>query len=75
MAEKEIWVSPHGDGQWQVKHAGVERAMHVVPTQEEAVRLGQEEAARERIELIVQSHTGEIEWRSSFGHDPYPPEG
>ena len=72
--QKQVWVSPDGDG-WKVKSAGADKAYRHTDTKAEAVALGHDVAANNRAELMVQNKDGEIGWRNSYGNDPYPPKG
>jgi hypothetical protein len=70
MAERrDIHVVPNGDG-WAVKRENQERAISTHATQAEAEEAARPIAQREKVELFVHSHTGQIRDRSTYGHDP-----
>ena len=74
MTAKQVWVSPSNNG-WKVQSANTGRAAARVDTKAEAVDLAREIAINKKAELIVQNLDGEIGWRNSYGHDPFPPRG
>lgn len=67
-------VVPH-DGDWAIRGEGNERLTGIFPTQGDAVERGREIAIQQNSELIVLGRDGQIRWRNSYGHDPYPPRG
>jgi hypothetical protein len=73
MSKKPISIGPHGDGRWQVKKHGADRASSVHETKEEADRVGRDQARREGVELFIHGRDGKIQDRDSFGNDPCPP--
>jgi hypothetical protein len=73
MAKKNVHVSPHPDGGWQVKRDGAQRASSRHRTQSEAAEIGRETARREHGELFIHRPDGTIRDRDSYGNDPFPP--
>jgi hypothetical protein len=74
MSAKQVWVSPTDEG-WKVKSANANKAAAIVETKAEAVVLARGIAINKGAELIVQNLDGQIGWRNSHGHDPFPPRG
>jgi Uncharacterized protein conserved in bacteria (DUF2188) len=75
MADKRpVHVVPHGDD-WATKREGNSRASRVYDTQAEATAAGKATARRDETEFLLHNKQGEIRDRSSYGNDPYPPEG
>ena len=67
-------VVPDGD-KWAVKGEGNEKYTNLYDTKREAVERATEIAKNKEAELIVHSQDGEIEYRNSYGNDPFPPKG
>lgn len=67
-------VVPRGD-RWAVVTEGGSRAGSLHDTQREAIEAGRRGAMRDRSELFIHRPNGQIRERSSYGNDPYPPEG
>lgn len=74
MSKKNQHVVPRGDS-WAVQGAGNNRATRVVDTQRQAIRIATEIAENQQSELIVHGQDGKINWRNSYGNDPFPPKG
>lgn len=74
MSKRNQHVVPHPQG-WAVKGEGASKATSVHPTQAQATQAGSEIARNQGTELLIHRGNGQIRARSSFGHDPYPPEG
>lgn len=68
-------VTPHPNGGWQVIGAGNTKATVRTDTQEQAIEVAREIAKNQESELFIHRKNGQIRERSSFGNDPYPPEG
>jgi hypothetical protein len=67
---KDVFVGPHkGDGKWQVKREGNERASVVKETQKAAIKIGREYARQEGSELVVQNRKGQIREKDSHGDE------
>ena len=67
---RDYWVSPREDGSWEVKRAGAKRASAVLGTQREAERRAGQLAEKSGGERIMQSKSGKIRSKDSFGNDP-----
>lgn len=72
---RDVHITPHQDGGWQIKIAGNEQAFRVVDTQQLAIRIGRARAKLERAELVIHGKDGRIRQKDSYGNDPYPPKG
>ncbi|WP_173390614.1 DUF2188 domain-containing protein [Actinomadura litoris] len=74
MTDRKVyWVVPH-DSKWQVKHSRRVLFEHVLKAV--AVAEGRRVAkANAPSQLKVMREDGTIEFESTYGHDPYPPEG
>lgn len=68
------WVVRHGDG-WAVRGEGSKKATSTHRTQADAIDAGREIAQNQKSELFIQGRDGKIRDRSSYGSDPFPPEG
>lgn len=68
-------VTPHPNGGWQVIGAGNTKATVRTDTQKQAIGVAREIAKNQESELFIHGKNGQIRERSSFGNDPYPPEG
>jgi hypothetical protein len=67
-------VVPRG-GQWAVRGAGNRKDTRLFDTQSEAITHGREIARRQKSELVIHGVDGRIREKSSYGRDPFPPEG
>lgn len=67
---KQLWVMPHPEGGWQLKHAGKERAALIVGTKEEAVVKARPMAINGKDELIITDKHHKIRQKDSEGNDP-----
>lgn len=72
MTKKDIHVVPHKEG-WATKKEGAQRAGAVVDTQKAAIERAQEQAKRERVEVVIHRKDGTIRDSDSYGNDPRPP--
>ena len=68
-------VTPHPNGGWQVIGAGNTKATVRTDTQKQAIEVARVIAKNQESELFIHGKNGQIRERSSFGNDPYPPEG
>ncbi|MFP7493992.1 DUF2188 domain-containing protein [Terribacillus saccharophilus] len=68
-------TTPHGNGKWQVKKEGAERASGLFDTQKEATEQGKRLAKKNKGEHFLHGRDGEIRDRASYGNDPFPPKG
>ena len=67
-------VVPNRRG-WSVRSSGSKRASHNFPTRQEAIDVAWKKAKRLGTEVYIHGRDGRIRERSSFGRDPYPPNG
>ena len=71
---KKVFVSPNKD-LWKVKTVGTRKAAGLYNNKAEAVAKAIEVAKNKKAELFVQKGNGEIQFRNSYGNDPFPPKG
>lgn len=71
---KNQWVTTRGD-KWAHMGEGNTRATGIYDTQKEAIAAGKAAARKQESELIIQGRDSKIRDKSSYGNDPYPPEG
>ena len=74
MSKKNYHVVPK-QGEWAVKGEGNSRYTRVVDTQREAIEIAREHARNQESELVIHRPNGQIREKSSYGNDPFPPEG
>lgn len=72
---KQIHVTPHPNGGWQVKKAGASRASSLHPTQTSAAAKGRSQSRASGGELVIHRPNGQIRAKDSHGKDAYPPKG
>ena len=72
---KNIHVTPHPDGGWQVKTEGNERATARTTTQQEAINIARPISQNRGVELVIHRPDGRIREKDSHGRDPFPPKG
>lgn len=72
---KKQHVTPHKDGGWQVKGAGNSRATARTETQSDAIKIARDIAIKNKSEVVIHGQNGRIREKSSYGNDPFPPEG
>lgn len=70
---KNVHVTPHPGGGWQVKSAGNQKATKVTSTQGEAIERAKPIAQNNRSELVIHRPNGQIRDKDSYGNDPCPP--
>ncbi|WP_305774809.1 DUF2188 domain-containing protein [Lactococcus lactis] len=75
MPGKNQHVVPDGNGGWNVKGEGNQRATANFRTQAEAQQKATEIAKNQNSEMFLHGRNGQIRERNSFGNDPYPPKG
>lgn len=71
--KRDIHVVPHKDGGWATKKEGAERAGSRHETQKSAIEQAQNQARRERTEVVIHRPDGKIRDSDSYGRDPNPP--
>lgn len=72
---KNIHVTNHSQGGYQVKSSGSSKAYRRTETQREAIEIGRELARNQRSELVIHGRDGKIRQKNSYGNDPFPPKG
>ena len=72
---KNIHVTPHPNGGWQVKAEGSNRATARTSTQCKAINIARPMSQRQGVELVIHRPNGQIRAKDSHGRDPYPPKG
>jgi len=72
---KNIHVTPNGQGDWQIKRSGAERATAVFDTQAEAIKHGTGIAQKDKTEIFIHGRDGKIRERNTFGNDPRKSKG
>lgn len=70
---RDVHVTPHPEGGWQVKSAGAQRAAAKTSTQKDAITMGRKMAQNRGVELVIHGKNGQIRDKDSHGHDPFPP--
>lgn len=68
----QIRVSPT-DGEWKVKNPENAKASGVYDNKSEAEMAARQIAINQWLELIVQKKDWTIQYRNSYGDDPFPP--
>ncbi|MDZ7854776.1 DUF2188 domain-containing protein [Sphaerotilus sp.] len=71
MSKRNQHVVPHEDG-WAVRGAGTERVTQVFDHKQDAVSRAREIAKNQQTELVVHGQNGQIQYKDSHGHDPFP---
>ena len=74
MNRKAQHVVPR-DGKWAVRRTGAVRVTQRFDTQGEAIEAGRDIARKQGTELYIHGRDGRIRERSSYGSDPFPPNG
>ena len=69
---KNQWVSPRGK-KWAVHGEKNSRDTKIFDTKVQAINHGKQIAKNQKSELIVQTRTGRIYSKDSYGEDPCPP--
>ena len=72
---KRVWVSPDGEGGWNVKSEGAERAAANFEDKADAVERAKEIAKASPLgQVIIQKGDGQIQTEYTYGQDPrkYP---
>lgn len=72
---KNIHVTNHTQGGYQVKSTGSSKAYRRTETQREAIEIGRELARNQHSELVIYGRDGKIRQKNSYGNDPFPPKG
>ncbi len=76
MSERKVvWVSPHGDGSWNAKSQGAERAAGNFQNKSDAIERAKEIAKNASLgQVKIQNEKGRIQTEYTYGKDPrkYP---
>ncbi len=72
---KNVHVTPHPSGGWQVKGAGNGKATKVTSKQSAAIERAKPMAQNNKSELVIHRPNGQIRDKDSYGNDPNPPKG
>ena len=68
---KRVWVSPDGDGGWNVKTQGAGRAAGNFDDKSDAVDKAKDIAKNAPLgQVIIQKRNGEIQTEYTYGQDP-----
>ena len=73
MKKKNIHVTPHKDGEWQVKKGGAGRATKRTDTQKKAIKIATRIAKNQKTDTKIHGRGGKIRGGNSYGNDPCPP--
>jgi hypothetical protein len=73
MKKKNIHVTPHKDGGWQVKKGGAGRATKRTDTQNKAIKIANRIAKNQKTDTKIHGRDGKIRGGNSYGNDPCPP--
>lgn len=74
MSKRNQHVVPR-DNQWAVRGAGATRDTELFGRKQDAVDRAREIAQNQQTELVVHGENGQIQYKDSHGHDPFPPRG
>lgn len=75
MGKKSYHVTPHPEGNWQVKAEKAKRASSKHSTKQEAVQTARERAKKQSSQVYIHGENGRIQEERTYGKDPYPPSG
>lgn len=68
---KRVWVSPDGDGGWDVKSQGAERAARSFDDKIDAVDFAKQVAKNAPLgQVLIQGRDGRIQTEYTYGKDP-----
>jgi hypothetical protein len=79
MADTQVWVSPYGENGWRTHQNS--RTLSIKDLKTEAIAYARtysrsyHNTSHVDVELIVQRKDGSIEFRETYGKDPFPPRG
>ena len=73
--KKDVHITNHPGGGFQVKTSGSSKPYRVTPTQRAAIEIGTEVAKNQHSELVIHGTNGKIRQKNSYGNDPYAPKG
>lgn len=73
---KKVWVSPDGEGGWDVKSQGASRAAANYEDKTDAISKAKDIAKNAPSgQVIIQRKDGKIQTEYTYKKDPYPPKG
>lgn len=76
MARKRVWVSPDGEGGWDVKSQGAKRSASNFEDKTDAIAKAKGIAKNApEGQVIIQKRDGTIQTEYTYKNDPYPPRG
>lgn len=75
MNKKPIHTVPNSSGGWDNKRQGNDRSIGHANTKAEAVKIGREQAVKDKTEHFIHNKNGQFGQRNSYGNDPFPPKG
>lgn len=70
---KNVHVTPHPKGGWQVKTAGNQKATKITETQKQSINVAVPIAKNNKSEVVIHGTDGKIRDKDSYGVDPMPP--
>ncbi|MCJ7612469.1 MAG: DUF2188 domain-containing protein [Candidatus Aminicenantes bacterium] len=73
MTKKNIHVTPHKEGGWQVIKDGAGKAIKRTDTQKEAIDIATQIAKNQKTDTKIHGRDGKIIGGNSYGNDPCPP--
>ena len=73
MKKKNIHVTPHKDGGWQIKKGGAGRATKRTDTQKKAIKIATRIDKNQKTDTKIDGREGKIRGGNSYGNDPCPP--
>lgn len=71
--KKNIHVTPHKSGGWQVKTGGAKKATKITSTQAEGIQIATQIARNQGTDTKIHGRDGRIRAGNSYGNDPCPP--
>lgn len=76
MPRKIVYVNPDGEGGWNVKSRGAEKAAGNYENKSDAIERAKEIAKNAPLgQVVVKKTNGKIQTEYTYGKDPYPPKG
>ena len=73
--DRNYWTQKRGDGKWESKREGAERASKVTDKQSESWKYSKQKARESRGEAVLKGRNGRIRERNTYRKDPFPPRG
>lgn len=75
MSKKAYHVTPHPEGNWQVKAERAKRASSKHSTKKEAIKSARRQASKKSSQVYIHGENGRIQEERTYGKDPHPPNG